>query len=77
MKTRFISLMESPDASEGTRQGAKADSNYSTARSPRTALLFEATHTVLLPLVRFVGEMPSAEELLKAGCKVGCSVQEH
>ena len=76
MKTRFISLMESPDASEGTSKGARVDSNYSTERSPRTALLFEATHTVILPLVRFGSEMPSAEELLKTECKVGCSVQE-
>lgn len=74
MKTRFISLLGSPDASEGTNKEVK--SNYSTERSPRTSLLFEATHTVLLPLVRFVGELPTAEELLKPGHKV-CSVQEH
>jgi hypothetical protein len=74
MKTRFISLMESPDASEGSGQEVK--SNYSTERSPTTALLFEATHTVLLPLLRFVGEGPSAEELLKTAAKLGCSVQE-
>lgn len=72
MKTRFVSLLESPDACEGTN----AKSNYSTARSPKTALLFEASHTVLLPLVRFVEAMPSREELLKAARKVGCSVQE-
>jgi hypothetical protein len=75
MRTRFISLMESPDASEGTNQDVQ--SNYSMERSPRTALLFEAMHTVMLPLVRLAGEGPSAEELLKIGHKVGCSVQEH
>lgn len=72
MNTRFISLLESPDASEG----ANAKSNYSTERSPKTALLFEASHTVLLPLVKFVEDMPSREELLAAAAKVGCSVQE-
>jgi hypothetical protein len=76
MKSRFVSIMESPDASEGTGKMAKAKSNYSTERSPRTALLFEASHTVLLPLVGLAGEGASAEELLKrAG--VGCSEQEH
>jgi|SwirhisoilCB3_FD_contig_91_1109749_length_883_multi_2_in_0_out_0_2 hypothetical protein len=74
MKTRFLSLLGSPDASEGTSKEVK--SNYSTERSPRTSLLFEATHTVLLPLVRFMGELPSAEELLQTGHKA-CSVQEH
>jgi len=72
MKTRFTSLLESPDASEGTN----AASNYSTQRSPRTALLFEASHTVVLPLVRFVEDMPSKEELLAAARKMGCSAQE-
>ena len=75
MKTRFISLMESPDASEGTSRDVK--SNYSTERSPRTSLLFEATHTVLLPLVRFVEEIPSTDELLDAEkVSVARSVQE-
>ena len=73
MRTRFTSLLESPDASEGTN----SKSNYSTKRSPKTALLFEASHTVLLPLVRFVGEMPSTEELLDAERKEGDSEQEH
>ncbi len=72
MRTRFTSLLESPDASEGTN----AKSNYSMARSPRTALLFEASHTVLLPMVRFVEVMPSMEELLDAERKAGCSDQE-
>jgi len=74
MKTRFINFMGSPDASEGT--GKDVQSNYSTERSPRTSLLFEATHTVLLPLVRLVGEGPSAEELLKTVGNLNCSVQE-
>jgi hypothetical protein len=73
MRTRFTSLLESPDASEGSN----AKSNYSMERSPVTALLFEASHTVLLPLVRFVEDMPSVEELLDAERKVGCSGQEH
>ena len=72
MRTRFTSLLESPDASEGTNVNSK----YSTERSPRTALLFEASHTVLLPLVRFVEGAPSAEDLLETARKVGCSVQE-
>ena len=74
MKTRFNSLLGSPDASEGTN----VKSNYSTERSPRTALLFEASHTVLLPLVRFVEGIPSTDELLDAAGKVSVarSVQE-
>ncbi len=72
MRTRFTTLMGSPDASEGT----DAKSNYSTERSPKTALLFEASHTVLLPLVRPVENVPSTEELLDAERKVGYSVQE-
>jgi hypothetical protein len=73
MRTRFASLLESPDASEG----ANTRSNYSTERSPKTALLFEASHTVLLPLVRFVAEIPSTDELLDAERKAGGSNQEH
>jgi hypothetical protein len=72
MKTRFINFLGSPDASEGTN----VTSNYSTERSPSTALLFEATRTVLLPLVRFVEALPSAEELLDAERNLGRSVQE-
>ena len=73
MRTRFASLLESPDASEGANSG----SNYSMERSPRTALLFEASHTVLLPLVRFVEEMSSTEELLDAERKTNRPSQEH
>jgi hypothetical protein len=72
MRTRFTILLESPDASEGTNVNSK----YSTERSPTTALLFEASHTVLLPLVRVVEEIPSTVELLDAERKAGCSVQE-
>ena len=72
MRTRFISYLESPDASEGTNVNSK----YSTERSPRTALLFEATHTVVLPLVRIVEEIPSTDELLDAERKAGKSGQE-
>jgi len=73
MKTRFASFLESPDACEGTN----AQSNYSMERSPKTALLFEASHTILLPLVRIVEEIPSTEELLDAERKAGGSNQEH
>jgi len=72
MRTRFNSLLESPDASEGTH----VESNYSTQRSPKTALLFEASHTVLLPLVRFAEDTASRQELLDAARQAGCSVQE-
>jgi hypothetical protein len=73
MRTRFSSLLESPDASEGTN----AKSNYSMERSPVTALLFEASHTIVLPLVRFVEDMRTTEELLDAERKAdGGSVQE-
>jgi|GEM_PF-5346287 hypothetical protein len=73
MRTRFISFLESPDASEGTNVNSK----YSTERSPRTALLFEASHTVVLPLVRIVEEIPSTDELLDAERKAGKPGQEH
>ncbi len=64
--------MGSPDAGEGTG----ANSNYSTERSPTTALLFEATRTVLLPLVRLPEDRPSVEILPETRCNMGCSVQE-
>ena len=73
MRMRFTSFLESPDASEGTN----AKSNYSTERSPKTALLFEASHTVLLPMVRIVEEIPSTDELLDAEHKMNSSGQEH
>ena len=73
MKTCFFSLIQSPDATEGTGM----NSNYSTERLPTTALLAEAVRTVLLPFIRQEGETPSAEVLLETKCKVGCSVQEH
>ena len=72
MKTRFDSFLESPDASEGT----DVKSKYSTERSPRTALLFEASHTVLLPLIRLPDYMPSVEILPETRCNMGSSVQE-
>jgi hypothetical protein len=73
MKTRFSSLIQSPDASEGTLM----NSNYSTERSPTTALLFEAKRTVVLPLIRLNADAPSAEIASEDRLKVGCSVQEH
>ena len=73
MRTRFISFLESPDASEGTNSNSK----FSTERSPRTALLFEASHTILLPLVRIVEEIPSTDEILDAERKADGSNQEH
>ena len=72
MKIRFINFTGSPEANEGTG----VNSQFSTERSPTTALLFEATRTVLLPLVRMVGDMPSVEVLSEMRPKVDCSVQE-
>lgn len=75
MRTRFAGLMESPDANEGTL----SDSNYSTERSPTTALLFEAKRNVVLPRVRLhvkaSAEKTSGEAEVKI--KVGCSAEEH
>lgn len=71
MKTRFNSLTQSPDAHEGTLM----NSNYSTERSPKTALLFEAKRTVVLP--RLEVELSSTEGLSKTGRKVECSAAEH
>lgn len=70
MKNRFS--CSSPAAAEG----ALTNSNYSTERSPTTALLFEATRTVILPRVNREGALPSAG-ILETRCKVDCSVQEH
>ena len=75
MKTRHISFTGSPEANESPGVNIKR-SNYSTERSPRTALLFEATHTVVLPLVRLVGDLPSVEILPQTQPKVDCSIQE-
>ena len=73
MKTRFSNPIQSPYANEGML----TKSNYSTARSPITALLCEAKRTVLLPLVRLVeGDLPSAEGLPEFRQKVECSGQE-
>jgi hypothetical protein len=72
MKTRFFQFTGSPEANEGTGM----NSRFSTERSPTTALLFEATRTVLLPMVRMVGDMPSVEVLSDTRPKVDCSVQE-
>jgi hypothetical protein len=73
MRTRFVQFTGSPEANEGTG----VNSNYSTERSPTTALLFEATRTVLLPLVRLVGDLPTVEILSETRRQVGCSGQEH
>ena len=72
MKTRYFQFTGSPEASEGTGM----NSRFSTERSPTTALLFEATRTVLLPLVRLTGNLPSVEVLSQTQPKVDCSVQE-
>jgi len=72
MKTRFNSLIQSPDASEGTLM----NSNYSTERSPKTALLFEAQQNVILPRLMLEVAVPSAEILSQAKRKVECSAQE-
>jgi hypothetical protein len=73
MKTRFTNWIQSPDICEGTLN----NSNYSTERSPTTALLFEAKRTVVLPLVRLEIDSPVPEILSEAGRAVACSVQEH
>jgi hypothetical protein len=57
MMTRFGSLMESPDAKEG----GLANSEYSTERTPVTALLFEAKRNIALPLIRPAGDFPAKE----------------
>ena len=72
MKTRFFQFTGSPEANEGTG----SDSRYSTERSPTTALLFEASHTILLPLVGIAGDMPPTEKPLETQSQVDCSVQE-
>jgi hypothetical protein len=73
MNIRFINFTGSPDANEGTGMNSK----YSTERSPTTALLFEAAHTVLLPLIRMPDHMPSVEILPETRCNnTGCSLQE-
>jgi hypothetical protein len=72
MKTRFCSLVQSPDPGEG----APMNSKYSTERSPTTALLFEAMQTVALPLVT-QEDLDSSPAPSKARCVVECSVQEH
>jgi len=72
MKTRFVQFAGSPEANEGTGM----NSQYSTERSPTTALLFEATRTVLLPQVRMVGDLPTLEILSESRRTVECSGQE-
>ena len=72
MKIRFNSLIQSPDANEGTLTGSK----FSMERSPTTALLFEAQRTVLLPFVRLEGTLPSIEILPEATSQPGRAVQE-
>lgn len=71
MKTRYCGYLQSPDANEGTLP----NSNYSTERSPRTALLFEAKRKILLPLVRL--EDHRKECLVEVAHKVvECSFRE-
>jgi hypothetical protein len=72
MRTRFFQFTGSPEANEGTGM----NSSFSTERSPTTALLFEATRTVLLPVVRMADDMPAVEVLSEAQSKVDCSVQD-
>jgi len=57
MKRCFCDLIQSPDANEG----ALRESNYSTERSPRTALLFEAKRTVVLPVITLENELSPHE----------------
>jgi hypothetical protein len=73
MKTRFTNWIQSTDVCGGTLN----NSNYSTERSPTTALLFEAKRTVVLPLVRLEIDSPTTEILSETRRPVACSVQEH
>lgn len=75
MKTRFCNVIQSPDASEGAPVRSNC-SNYSTERTPITALLFQAKQRVLLPLVRLKDDLPSKDCRLQADRKVECSFQE-
>lgn len=75
MKIRFCNVTQSPDASEGAPARSNC-SNYSTERTPITALLFEAKQRVLLPLVRLNENLPSRDCRLQADRKVECSFQE-
>jgi hypothetical protein len=72
MKTRFSSLIQSPDANEGML----TNSSYSTERSPVTALLFEGKRKIALPVMMPVGSLSAAETLPEAQHKVDCSFQE-
>ena len=69
MNTRFVQYTGSPEANEGTGM----NSRFSTERSPTTALLFEATRTVLLPEVKLVADRPA----ILPETQMGCSEQEH
>ena len=72
MKTRFPSLTGSSTAGEG----AAMNSQFSTERSPKTALLFEASRTVLLPVVRATGDASAVRIVRETGDQSGHSVQE-
>jgi len=59
MRTRVCRWIQSPDAKEG----ALGTSNYSTERTPITALLFEAKRKIALPTVRLESNVLPAERL--------------
>ena len=66
MRTRVCRCIQSPDANEG----ALGNSNYSTERSPRTALLFVAKRNILLPFIRLEDEVVPRECLSKGDRKI-------
>jgi len=74
MRAEFCSFIQSPDALEG----ALISSNYSTERTPITALLFEAKRNVVLPIVRIGNEPRQIEDENEEerARKAGRSLQE-
>ena len=72
MKTRFSSLVQSPDANEGMLP----NTSYSTERSPITALLFEGKRKIVLPAIGPITDLQAAESLPEVQRKVECSFQE-
>ena len=74
MKMRFCSYLQSPDANEG----ALPNSNYSTERSSKTALLFVAKLNILLPTIRLEDSRVPREGHPEGDRKVvECSFREH
>lgn len=72
MKTRLCSCIQSPDANEGALRA----SNYSTERTPVTALLFEAKRKVPLPVIKPEAALPPLEKLGEIARKDERSLRE-